>query len=80
LRRAAEIWQRESADIEWWGIRESGKTRPVMEVETYVSVQELYEAATLPSRPTGELLPSGQPRLSFAERVPVGVTGVIAAV
>src|SRR4029077_19728606 len=40
--------------------------------------QEIYEAATLPSRAHGELLPSEQPRLSFAERVPVGGTGVIA--
>ena len=40
--------------------------------------QEIYEAATLPSRPYGELLPSEQPRLSFAERIPVGVAGVIA--
>ena len=45
--------------------------------ETHVATQEIYEAATLPSRPYGELLPSEQPRLSFAERVPVGVVGVI---
>ena len=43
-----------------------------------MATQEIYEAATLPSRAYGELLPSEQPRLSFAERVPVGVTGVIA--
>ena len=39
---------------------------------------EIFEAATLPSRPYGELLPSEQPRLSFAERIPAGVVGVIA--
>ena len=49
-----------------------------MQFETHVATQEIYEAATLPSRAHGELLPSEQPRLSFAERVPVGVTGVIA--
>jgi len=38
----------------------------------------VYEASTLPSRPYGELLPSESPHLSFAERVPVGVVGVIA--
>ena len=38
----------------------------------------VYEAATLPSQPYGELIPSEQPRLSFAERVPAGVVGVIA--
>jgi len=78
LRRAADIWLANAADIEWWGIRESGKIPPAMGFETHVSTQEIYEAATLPSRAYGELLPSEQPRLSFAERVPVGVVGVIA--
>jgi benzaldehyde dehydrogenase (NAD) len=78
LRRAADIWLENAADIEWWGIRESGKIPPAMGFETHVSTQEIYEAATLPSRAYGELLPSEQPRLSFAERLPVGVVGVIA--
>jgi benzaldehyde dehydrogenase (NAD) len=78
LRRAADIWLANAADIEWWGIRESGKIVPAMQFETHVATQEIYEAATLPSRAYGELLPSEQPRLSYAERIPVGVTGVIA--
>src|ERR1700684_3635788 len=78
LRRAADIWLANAPDIEWWGIRESGKIPPAMGFETHVATQEIYEAATLPSRAYGELLPSEQPRLSFAERVPVGVVGVIA--
>jgi benzaldehyde dehydrogenase (NAD) len=77
LRRAADLWQANAADIEWWGIREGGKIPPAMAFETHVSTQEIYEAATLPSRPYGELLPSEHPRLSFASRVPVGVVGVI---
>jgi len=77
LRRAADIWLANAADIEWWGIRESGKIPPAMGFETHVATNEIYEAATLPSRAYGELLPSEQPRLSFAERVPVGVVGVI---
>jgi benzaldehyde dehydrogenase (NAD) len=40
-------------------------------------VQECYEAAGLPSRAYGELLPSAEPRLSWAERAPVGLVGVI---
>jgi benzaldehyde dehydrogenase (NAD) len=78
LRRAADLWQANAAEIEPWVIRETGKVGPAAQFETHVSVQEIYEAATLPSRPYGELLPSEQPRLSFAERVPVGVVGVIA--
>src|ERR1700761_7249386 len=77
LRRAADIWLANAADIEWWGIRESGKIPPAMGFETHVATQEIYEAATLPSRAYGELLPSEQPRLSFAERGPAGVVGVI---
>ena len=68
LRRAADLWLANAADIEWWGIRESGKIPPAMGFETHVATQEIYEAATLPSRAYGELLPSEQPRLSFEVR------------
>jgi benzaldehyde dehydrogenase (NAD) len=77
LRRAAGNWEANAAEIEQWVIRESGKIVPAAQFETHVAVGEIYEAATLPSRPYGELLPSEQPRLSFAERVPAGVVGVI---
>ena len=78
LRRAALLWEENAAEIEGWVIRETGKIGPAAQFETHVSVQEIYQSAGLPSRPYGELLPSEKPRLSFAERVPVGVVGVIA--
>jgi len=78
LRNAAQIWLANAAEIENWSIREGGKTGPAAQFETHVATEELFEAATLPSRPYGELLPSESPHLSFAERVPVGVVGVIA--
>src|ERR1700734_3454654 len=78
LRRAAILWEENAAEIEGWVIRETGKIGPAAQFETHVSVQEIYQSAGLPSRPYGELLPSEKPRLSFAERVPVGVVGVIA--
>ena len=78
LRRAADIWLANSAEIEWWSIREGGKVGPAAQFETHVATGEVLEAASLPSRPYGDLLPSEQPRLSFAERVPAGVVGVIA--
>ncbi|MGB6617487.1 MAG: benzaldehyde dehydrogenase, partial [Trebonia sp.] len=77
LRRAAAIWEANAPEIEQWVIRESGKIVPAAQFETHVSLGEIYEATTLPSRPYGDLLPSEQPRLSFAERVPAGVVGVI---
>jgi acyl-CoA reductase-like NAD-dependent aldehyde dehydrogenase len=56
----------------------AGRYPAAAQFETHVATGEIYEAATLPSRPYGELIPREQPRLSFAERVPAGVVGVIA--
>src|SRR6266566_1910843 len=78
LRRAADIWLANAAEIEGWGIREGGKIPPAAQFETHIATEEVFEAATLPSRAYGELLPSEHPRLSFTERVPAGVVGVIA--
>jgi benzaldehyde dehydrogenase (NAD) len=77
LRKAGDIWLAHAAEIEDWVIRESGKIPPAAQFETHVSTEEIFEAATLPGRPYGDLLPSEQPHLSFVERVPVGVVGVI---
>jgi benzaldehyde dehydrogenase (NAD) len=77
LRRAGDIWKAHAAEIEDWSIREGGKIGPAAQFETHVATEEIYEAATLPSRPYGELLPTESPHLSWAERVPAGVVGVI---
>src|ERR1700729_2991823 len=77
LRKAGDIWLANAAEIEEWSIREGGKIPPAAQFETHVATEEVFEAATLPGRPYGDLLPSEQPHLSFAERVPVGVVGVI---
>ena len=77
LRKAGDIWLAHAAEIEDWNIRESGKIPPAAQFETHVATEEVFEAATLPGRPYGDLLPSEQPHLSFVERVPVGVVGVI---
>ncbi len=77
LRRAGDIWAANAAEIEGWSIREGGKIPPAAQFETHVATEEVYEAATLPTRPYGELLPTESPHLSWAERVPVGVVGVI---
>jgi benzaldehyde dehydrogenase (NAD) len=78
LRRAAQAWLANAAEIEQWSIREGGKIVPAAQFETHVATEEIFEAATLPGRPLGEVIPSEQPRLSFVERVPAGVVGVIA--
>jgi benzaldehyde dehydrogenase (NAD) len=77
LRKAGDIWLAHAAEIEEWSVREGGKIPPAAQFETHVATEEVFEAATLPGRPYGDLLPTEQPHLSFAERVPVGVVGVI---
>ena len=78
LRRAGDLFVEHAAEIEDWLVREAGSVPPKAQLETHTAQQECYEAATLPSRPFGEVLATGKPRLSLARRLPVGVVGVIA--
>jgi benzaldehyde dehydrogenase (NAD) len=78
LRRAARLWGEHAEEISRWNVREVGAIPPMAGFALHVAEQECYEAASLPSRPYGELLPSEEPRLSMARRVPAGVVAVIA--
>src|ERR687890_246635 len=78
LRRAGALWEEHAAEVEGWLVREAGSVPGKASTETHAAAQECYEAATLPSSPTGEILATAQPRLSLARRLPVGVVGVIA--
>jgi benzaldehyde dehydrogenase (NAD) len=78
LRRAGEALQRNTEELCGWLVRETGGVRGKAYFELNYAVQECYEAAALPSRSQGELLPSEAPRLSMVRRVPAGVVGVIA--
>lgn len=75
LRRAGALWEQHAAEVGDWVVRESGSIPPKGVLETSTAAQECYEAATLPSQPLGEIIPSAQPRLSLARRLPVGVVG-----
>ena len=77
LRRAGALWAQHADEISWWNVREVGAVPGMAGFAGHVAEQECYEAAALPSRPYGELIPSDQPRLSMARRVPAGVVGVI---
>jgi benzaldehyde dehydrogenase (NAD) len=77
LRKAAQLWTQHAEEISSWNVREVGAVPAMAGFALHVAEQECYEAAGLPSLPYGELLPSEQPRLSMARRVPVGVVGVI---
>jgi benzaldehyde dehydrogenase (NAD) len=78
LRRAGALWEEHADEVQDWLVREAGSIRPKAAVETDTAAQECYEAAALASHPTGEIIPSALPRLSLAQRRPVGVVGVIA--
>jgi benzaldehyde dehydrogenase (NAD) len=77
LRRAGDLCARHAGELRDWLVREAGSTAGKAGFEAHLVERECHEAAALPSRPYGDLLPSEQPRLSFARRVPVGVVGVI---
>ena len=77
LRRAGALWSEHADEISWWNIREVGAVPGMAGFAVHVAEQECFEASSLPGRSYGELIPSEQPRLSMARRVPVGVVGVI---
>jgi len=77
LRRAGDLWQQHAEEISGWNVREVGAVPGLAGFSLHVAAQECYEAASLPSRPLGAVLPSEQPRLSMARRMPAGVVGVI---
>ncbi len=77
LRRAGDALQRHTEELRDWLVRESGGVPGKAYFELGHAVQNCFEAAALPSRSQGELLPSQAPRLSMVRRVPAGVVGVI---
>jgi benzaldehyde dehydrogenase (NAD) len=77
LRRAGDLFAAHADELREWIVRESGSIPGKAEFELHVAAQECYEAAALASRPTGQVLPTEAPRLSYTRRVPVGVVGVI---
>ena len=78
FRRAGDLLTEHASEIQDWIVRESGSVPGKAELEVHLTAQECYEAAGLPGRAYGELLPSELPRRSWAQRVPAGVVGVIA--
>ncbi|ALG09057.1 benzaldehyde dehydrogenase [Kibdelosporangium phytohabitans] len=77
MRRAAELWRVHADELGSWLCRESGSAAAKVGFELHVAEQECLEAAALPGRPGGSVLPSEAPRLSMAQRVPAGVVAVI---
>jgi benzaldehyde dehydrogenase (NAD) len=78
LRRAAALLEERAPSVIDWLVRETGEIRARATHETRISVGEIREAAALAGQPFGELLPTTERgRMSFAQRVPIGVVGAI---
>jgi benzaldehyde dehydrogenase (NAD) len=77
LRRAGDLWAEHAEEITWWNVREVGAVPGMAGFALHVAAEECYAAAALPGLAMGELLPSEQPRLSMARRMPAGVVSVI---
>ncbi|KAF1014886.1 MAG: Benzaldehyde dehydrogenase [NAD(+)] [Stenotrophomonas maltophilia] len=77
LRKAAQLAEQHFDTLVDWLVRESGSTRAKAATEARITIKALHEAAALPSRSTGEVLPSQPGRLNLARRRPLGVVGVI---
>ncbi|MFV0457457.1 MAG: benzaldehyde dehydrogenase [Actinomycetales bacterium] len=77
LRAAAQVATEHTEEIVGWLVRESGSTGPKAGFEASITIKALHEAAGLPSRSTGEILPSPDGKLTMARRRPLGVVGVI---
>ncbi|MGD3112828.1 benzaldehyde dehydrogenase [Streptomyces sp. YGL11-2] len=78
MRRAGDLWQRHSREVEHWLIREAGATRAKATYEVRGAAAECFEASSLPSHPLGEVIPSERAWMSMTRRLPVGVVAVIA--
>ncbi|HUZ41193.1 MAG TPA: aldehyde dehydrogenase family protein [Acidimicrobiales bacterium] len=78
LRKAGQLFNDHAVELAEWIVRESGGIPPKADLELHVAAEECFEAAAAASHPTGSILRSEMPRLSFSRRVPVGVVGVIA--
>lgn len=78
LRRAGDLFIEHAEEIQEWIVRETGSIPAKAALETHIAAQECYEAAALPSHPTGSVLPSSEERWSFARQRPAGVVAVIA--
>ena len=78
LRRAAEIYDAHRPEFGVWTMRETGAVHSKMHHEQSFAYEEMLNAATMPSRSYGSLMPTAQRgRLSMVRRVPVGVVGAI---
>ena len=78
IRNVARVLEDNRAEFETWLVREGGAVPGKAAFEVGLVLGELWEAAALPTQPWGHLLATAEPgRESVAQRLPLGVVGVI---
>lgn len=77
LRRAGDLFEQHAEEISDWVMREAGSVAAKAGIEVHTAAAECYEAAALPTHPSGEILPSDADHWSLARRRPAGVVAVI---
>jgi benzaldehyde dehydrogenase (NAD) len=75
---AGQLFVEHADELSTWVMRESGGIGLKAGWEIQGASEECFEAAALASHPTGAVLRTEMPRLSFSRRVPAGVVVVIA--
>jgi benzaldehyde dehydrogenase (NAD) len=78
IRRAAQAIEENLEELKGWVVRDTGAVPAMADFQLHLSAQMCYEAASLPSQPLGQILPTLKQRLSLARRLPAGVVAVIA--
>ncbi|MFL6120396.1 aldehyde dehydrogenase family protein [Actinophytocola sp.] len=77
MRNAAQVLTVHREEVIGWLVREGGAVRGKAEYEVGASIDELWTAAAIATRPPGHVLAAGPGEHSVATRVPHGVVGVI---
>jgi len=77
LRKFAQLLETHAAEVSRWIVRESGSIPPKGDFEIGLTIREALEVASLAGAPVGHILSTTGDKRSFAQRVPIGVVGVI---
>jgi len=77
LLKVARLLEEHHKEIAGWIVREGGSIPGKADTEIHFTLGEVLEAAALPTQANGIVYPSTGPHRSMAERVPLGVVGVI---
>lgn len=77
FRRAAALLQEHFDELAMWVVRETGGILPKGQLEIREAIELFNMAAAMQHESQGSVLPSPAGRLSYAQRVPHGVVGVI---